>query len=63
MTTQQKPALPREIVARRLLGMMEEVEKRREWGFIRLTYQSGVFKLIERQQTEQLTAEAHEVTR
>ncbi len=56
--SEEKKGLSREEVARRLLGLMEEVEKRREWGFIRLTYQSGVFKIIERQHMEQLTTEA-----
>lgn len=46
--------LTREEVARRVLGMMADVEARREWGFIRLTYQAGVFRIIERQQTMDL---------
>lgn len=55
--------LPREEVARRLLGIMEDVERRREWGCIRLTYAAGVFKAITREQTEQLCGGAHDVMR
>lgn len=45
--SEEKKGLSREEVARRLLGLMEEVEKRREWGFIPVLNRTtiGAFRL------------------